>query len=237
MTIYFLTTQEELCRQIAQRLHEGFGYTVQVFTSARLFYEAAVTAGPSCVDLLACDYMAYEADEINPYELMEVQECIIPFFYYNTPYIKYHEHLSQSWYQKMKQHQAKHLGADRLFGLLPALVNIEKVLMAADILPSVVLLGSLLGAVMPPASLLENFKQMHKVQRSRFEVLSYLFAHKNQEIPERELCLYIWHEYTPQRVKALYSYVSDLRRMCREEKDGRMSIARAGKKCYCLTVV
>ena len=237
MTIFFLTTQADLCQQIADRLCKNFAYKVQVFTSPRLLYEAAIIAGTAGVDLIACDYMAYEADEINPYEIMEVQECIIPFFYYNTPHIKSYEHLSTCWYHKMKQHQLKTLGGDRLFEILPVLVNIEKVLTAADILPSVVLLGAILGLSKISDSLLENFKQMHKVQRSRFEVLSYLFAHKNQEISARDLCLYMWHEYTPQRLKILYTYVSELRRMCREDSDSHMSIARAGKQCYCLTVL
>lgn len=232
MIIFFITTQENLCNKIAERLMQQYNHIVRVFTNPRECYKAAISIGVSKIDLVACDYMIYDVEEINIFELMAVHNCIVPFFFYNSPFSVCKDRVS-FWYDKMNRH-IKYYSPDYVLPDIKAgLRNVDEIISAPDISPYIKLLAP---TPQFPGQELNSFRLRNKINFSRFKVLSYLYDHKNQDVSEQDLCLNLWNEVSPKRIKILYSYISELRKICRQDDILKMAISRSEKQSYCLTV-
>lgn len=239
MTVFFMTTQEVLCNKIAERLSCEYKHSVIVFTNPRQCYRTVVESGISNVDLIACDYMIFDMEEINPFEIMSLHNCVVPFFFYNTPYADRSDRVS-FWLNKIQKRIKKSLSfRDSISdyvnpNIREVLTQIDCIISSPEISPYVRLINEVPDF---PETKLTDFRQRNHIQDSRFKVLSYLFSHKDQEISEEDLCLYVWKEFSPKRIRVLYSYICELRKICRQDLTLRMAISRPSKQCYCLTVM
>lgn len=239
MVILFVTTQEKVCRKLAS-LISCYGHIVQVYTDPRQFYEVVKASGPQKIDLIGCDYTMFDWDCIDPFAIMAERKCVIPFFFYNSPFPQPEERAFH-WFEKIRLRQGTQLRPGLLDMLLPELVRIQEALNSPAIQPYVKLLNA-------PEELpdeadelvrdfdLETFCREHRVQTSRAGVLRYLYEHRNEELEEEAICEYVWKSSAPEKIHTLYSYIHDLRKACREEKKFYVSIERTAKKTYCLVV-
>lgn len=240
MIIFFMTTQESLCNKIAQRLMDEYDHIVRVFTNPRHCYRAVMTTGVSRIDMIACDYLMFDMEEINPFSIMSLHECVVPFFFYNTPFAELGECDRVSfWLKKIDKRLKLLMGQEayegfRMPDLEPVLKQIDEILSSSEIVPYVKLLSP---PPVFPDSELSMFRQRNHIQHSRFKVLAYMFKHKNQLISEETLCRHVWNDFSPHRIQALYSYISELRKICSKDTSLHIKISRPSKQCYCLTVV
>ncbi|MBR1910880.1 MAG: helix-turn-helix domain-containing protein [Treponema sp.] len=237
MVVFFLTTQKTVCEYIAERLERNFCHCVKVFTNPRHCYKELMSMGISNVDLIACDYMMFDMEEINPFKIMSVHKCVLPFFFYNTPFASRSDRVN-FWLAKIQKRMAVSdpdagLSDGTLSDIENVLRQVDSILSAPDISPYVRLLSTTPDF---PECELSSFRKRNHIQSSRFKVLAYLFTHRNQKISEEDLCLHVWNEFSPKRIRVLYSYISELRKICRQDIQLHMTISRPSKQCYCLTV-
>ncbi len=234
MIIFFLTTQESLCSRIASCLTENYNHEVRVFTNPRMCYRNVILTGISKVGLIACDYMMFDMEEINPFEIMSLHKCVLPFIFYNTPFAEHTDRVS-FWLNKIhKRMRSSAMSEEKMAELKDVLMQLDKTISSPDINPYVRLLNE---APDFPEVELNCFRQRNHIQSSRFKVLSYLFSHKDQEISEEDLCMHVWNDFSQKRIRVLYSYICELRKICRQDLKLHMAISRPSKQCYCLTVI
>lgn len=249
MIIFMLTTQKNVGNKIAQRLREKYNYIVAVFTKVSKFRDAAFVEGPARVDLLMVDYLAFLNDELNPFEQMVMMEKVFPFIYYNTPFAL-EGHRVEYWYNKIMRHIKSFIPESKIPSLITLFSHIDEVITAPDIMPYIRLLNE------PPelvetdeelseedkekALLLENYRKMGNIPRSRFRVLEFMYEHIGEEINEDEICSRLWNECSKKKIDALYTYISELRKSFGNEHSElnghKFLIERTRKKCYRLTL-
>ncbi|GEM_PF-4996441 len=246
MILLLLTTQEKVGKRIAERLRSRYNYIVATFTNARKFLEAAYDEGPSRIDLLMADYLAFLNDELNPFERMIEMERVFPFIYYNTPFARA-GHRAEYWYGKLVRHIKSYIPDEKLAGLIRLFGEIDAVISAPDIQPYVRLLNEPpelsddeededFGPGREKELFLEGFRQKHGIHNSRFRVLKYLYEHLGEELSEERICTDLWNEFSSQKTGVLYSYISELRRICGSERGRRLLIERSGKRSYRLVM-
>ncbi len=243
MILLLLTTQEKVGRRIADRLSSKYNYIVQVFTNARKFCELAYAEGPSRIDLLMVDYLSFLNDELNPFEQMVEMEKVIPFIYYNSPFAK-PGHRAEYWYNKMVRHIKSYIQDEDVARLIRLFGQIDEVVSAPDVQPYVRLLNEppeitdeeADGEEQERALFLEGFRQKHEIHNSRFRVLKYLYDRLGQEVREENICNDLWNEFSPRKTGVLYSYISELRRICSSETGKRLLIERSSKRSYRLVI-
>jgi DNA-binding response OmpR family regulator len=247
MIILLLTTQEKVGEKIAGRLRSQYNYIVQTFTNARKFCDAAYDEGPSRIDLLMVDYMSFLNDELNPFERMVAMERVIPFIYYNTPFAKA-GHRAEYWYDKIVRHIKSYIPDSKVAVLIRLFGEIDSVISAPDVQPYVRLLNE------PPEMadeeaedaaeekdlFLENFRRQNGIHNSRFRVLKYLYDRIGEDVREEAICNDLWNEYSERKTGVLYSYISELRKLCSAAggpRGGRcFAIERSGKRSYRLVM-
>ncbi len=243
MILLLLTTQEKVGNRIAERLRKKYNYIVATFTSATKFCEAAYDEGPSRIDLLMADYLSFLNDELNPFERMKEMEQVIPFIYYNTPFARA-GHRAEYWYNKIVRHIKSYIPDEKVAGLIRLFGEIDSVISSPDIQPYVRLLNE------PPEMsdeedegedrekelFLEEFRERHGIQNSRFRVLKYLYDRLGEEVTEERICTDLWNEFSEQKTGILYSYISELRRICGSDRGRRFLIERSGKRSYRLVM-
>ncbi|MCR5762096.1 MAG: helix-turn-helix domain-containing protein [Treponema sp.] len=238
MIIFFITTQEALCNKIAEQLSEKYNHIVRVFTNPRICYRTVITTGVSKVDMIACDYMIFDLEEIDPFKIMSVHNCVVPFFFYNNPFADSSDRAS-FWFNKIQKRIRLSL-SDEAYSkyVMPdikdGLKQISSIISSPEINPYVRLMNASPDF---PEQELTYFRQRNHIQYSRYKVLSYLFSHKNEKISEEDLCMHVWNDFSPKRIRVLYSYICELRKICRDDMTLRLSISRPGKQCYCLSVI
>ena len=244
MILLMLTTQEKVGNRIAERLRKKHNYIVATFTNAKRFCEAAYDEGPSRIDLLMADYLAFLNDELNPFERMKEMEQVIPFIYYNTPFAKAGRR-PEYWYDKIVRNIKSYVPDSKVSGLIKLFGEIDAVISAPDIQPYVRLLNEPpeladeeedSGADREKELFLEGFRRRHGIQNSRFRVLSYLYEHMGEEVSEERICMDLWNEFSDRKTGILYSYISELRRACGSESGRRFLIERSGKRSYRLVM-
>lgn len=244
MILLLLTTQEKVGRRIAERLRSRYNYIVAVFTNAKKFLEAAYDEGPSRIDLLMVDYLSFLNDELNPFERMIEMERVFPFIYYNTPFARAGRR-AEYWYRKLVRHIKSYIPDEKLAGLIRLFGEIDAVISAPDIQPYVRLLNEppeldddedACGPAQEKELFLEGFRQKHGIHNSRFRVLKYLYEHLGEELSEETICNDLWNEFSSQKTGILYSYISELRRICRADRGRRFLIERSGKRRYRLVM-
>ena len=243
MILLLLTTQEKVGNRIAERLRSKYNYIVQTFTNAKKFLEAAYDEGPSRIDLLMADYLSFLNDELNPFERMIEMERVFPFIYYNSPFARA-GHRAEYWYNKLVRHIKSYSPDEQVAGLIRLFGEIDAVISAPDIQPYVRLLNEPpelddeedCGPEQEKALFLEGFRQRHGIHNSRFRVLKYLYEHLGEELSEERICTDLWNEFSAQKTGILYSYISELRKICGSERGRRFLIERSGKRSYRLVM-
>ena len=243
MILLLLTTQEKVGNRIAERLRSKYNYLVQTCTNAKKFLEAAYDEGPSRIDLLMADYLSFLNDELNPFERMIEMERVFPFIYYNSPFARA-GHRAEYWYNKLVRHIKSYIPDEKVAGLIRLFGEIDAVISAPDIQPYVRLLNEPpelddeedCGPEQEKALFLEGFRQRHGIHNSRFRVLKYLYEHLGEELSEERICTDLWNEFSAQKTGILYSYISELRRICGSERGRRFLIERSGKRSYRLVM-
>ena len=249
MIVLLLTTQEKVGERIAARLRSKYNYIVQTFTSARKFMEAAYDEGPSRIDLLMADYLSFLNDELNPFEKMVEMESVIPCIYYNTPFAKA-GHRAEYWYNKIVRHIKAYISDEKVAGLIRLFTQIDEIISSPDIQPYVRLLNE------PPEIndeeeveedknlFLEGLRMQYGIHNSRFRVLKYLYDRIGEDVMEEDICNDLWNEYSERKTGVLYSYISELRKLCGSnggQANGlpggrRLYIERSGKRSYRMVI-
>jgi DNA-binding winged helix-turn-helix (wHTH) protein len=241
MVILFLTTQEAICSKIASCLSAN-GHIVQIFTDPQKFYTTVLSAGADKIDLLACDYLSFGGDEIDLFTIMQERHCVIPLFYYNTPFPAPDDR-AFFWYENIKRRQANFLLPEKLKALLPELVRIQDIINRSDVYPYIRLLNP--PEELPPGGAgaakalqidLDAFRRKHHIQAARFPLLQYLYEHRNEELEVCSICEYLWHDASKEKISTLYSYIHDLRRAFEREEDFYIAIEHPAKRCYSLVL-
>ncbi|MCR5621527.1 MAG: helix-turn-helix domain-containing protein [Treponema sp.] len=260
MIILLLTTQEKVGERIAARLRSKYNYIVQVFTSARKFCEAAYDEGPARIDLLMVDYLSFLNDELNPFEKMVEMERVFPFIYYNTPFAKA-GHRAEYWYNKIARHVKSCIPDGKVSDLVRLFTQIDDLVSSPDIQPYVRLLNDPLEISDEEEEeeedrklFLEELRKQYGIHNSRFRVLEYLYDRIGEDVMEEDICNDLWNEYSERKTGVLYSYISELRKICcsaqpkgqlRGQATGRsigrsvgrrLLIERSGKRSYRMVV-
>ena len=125
-------------------------------------------------------------------------------------------------------------GSDKMVFLLSQL---ETIIDSPDILPYISLICPPKDFISKEESAiqkfdLEDFRFKHKIQNSKYKLFSYFFKNREKVISAKELCLYMWGQYSEQKLESLYSYISILRKIISKESTCLMDIERVGRECY-----
>ncbi len=85
------------------------------------------------------------------------------------------------------------------------------------------------------ATVVEHFKNLKGVQKSRVKLLEYLCAHEGEIVSEEQICSDLWREFNPTRVNTLYSYICGIKKAVESDSNAGFAIDKPQKRCYRLT--
>ena len=238
MDIYFLTTQYDLCLQLATEL-EAEGQNCRVFCDSEEFYARVLVSGPQKIDVLAIDFKTlgefpFFQNPFNPYTFLQNHNCVIPVVFYNDPFP---EPDDMAFYWKVQNEQLYRgvLKEGSCEALLPVLLMLQNLVHSERYNPYISLVCKPLSwnsADNRTCIDLEQIRLRHHIAPLHFKLLSFFVHHAEQSLSESELCKFLWPDAHRSRRDSLYSCIYHVRGILKQVEQNSVSIIREGRGCY-----
>lgn len=241
MLIFFFTQERLVCELIAESLFNK-GYRVFVFSDFKTMAGefSDLQEKGSFPSLIALDFRVFSLKD--PMLNLFLNGSGVPYIFYNNPYCC-KNNFKDVWCEGIKDNMAKNGFIDKggpvlEESLIRLLSDLEEIISGEDVLPYVSL-------VCPPKNIFEtrkemfdpySFKRRHSLTPLKFKLLMHFFNNKGLSLSEKDLCLFMWNEYSPQKISTLYSYICVLRKALQKETLVCARIEREEPRCYSFTL-
>lgn len=240
MSVFLLTKKDQLkvCIELATYM-ERTSSEVTIFTDSAEFYASIETAPPGDIEYVMIDVRTFQMDLFNPYTYIANGQNPVPVVVYNDPYPE-PDTRAAYWFVKNKTYLLSHVGERKLELLIPAFALLESFFNKHEF-------SNYLKGICPPHKLLtksekmqkealEQFSVNHKLSKSRKSLFDLLLKNEGKELTEENICLSLWNDYSNNTKQTLYTYISELRKACRQEEVVKINIIRKSKGIYEMTI-
>ena len=241
MIVYFLTKQPDVCQYLTEQLKIN-GNLAFTFTEFEELYTAITISGKQKVDLLAVDYRIVQHDIFDLHQMLIDQNFVIPLIYYNDPYPEPSERVSY-WQTQNRTRFSTNLSETTIVAVRPLLTMIAALIDSPQLNPYISLVNKPLSLQEERAKDVSHsfdltaFRLNNHIQASRYKLFCYLYQHRDTPLTAKDICLFMWNDYSPKKLRTLYTYIHELRILCTKEKSCTIKIELVSKETYRLLVI
>jgi len=241
LIIYFLTKEKDVCDEIASELIEK-GQSAIVFTDMQKYQAAVVQEGVTRIDLLAIDFRMIDPTYLDPYKMMEESKLFIPLIFYNDPLPDADER-AVFWKVQLRDRLGEYMPLTILNRVFPLFKMIQDIVNSSELNPYISVISKPLdfnnrfSNSLDNCFDIENYRKEIHIQNSRYKLFLYLYKNIGKNISAKEICNYLWNDYSEKNLKNLYTYIHDLRNAFKKERNNIFEIKHDGKEYYTLEAV
>ncbi|MBQ0040110.1 MAG: hypothetical protein KBS64_06775 [Treponema sp.] len=240
MSVYLLTKKDQLkvCVELAAYM-ERTSSEVTIFTDSSDFYASIDTAPPGQLEYVMIDVRTFQMDLFSPYKYIAECKNPVPVVVYNDPYPD-PESRAAYWYVKNKKYLVPYVNENKLENLIPAFSLIELYFYKYQFSKYVSVISApeefYTKEEIKKKVVLNEFATRHKLAKSRKELFDFFLKNEGVEVKEEDICLALWKEVSQKTKQTLYTYISEIRKACRNEHDIHIDILRISKGIYQMNV-
>ena len=227
----------EVCKHLERKIKSA-GKSVAVFCKPHEFYSVLKEARQGDLDYAMIDVRTFQSDSFNPYAEVALMTNPVPLIVFNDPYPE-PDNRASFWLSQNKKYLSTKISdeaIDRLsssFLLLQDFFNGE----INKYIPAIAKPVRFLSEDEKQLRLnLDSFRVKNKLPPSRLKLFEYFLRNMDKELSEEAIVLSMFGECTQRTKGRFYTYICNLRKVCKSEEALKIEILRTFKEHYMMKV-